>query len=219
VRLARPGDAPAGVVVEAPGLLLGHDMDGVRAELLELASSAAQQGFYETAQALRVQWTELQAARDDIVLVAVAGRVTVSLEPSGAALRVGEVLGLATSPGRASRHLGGGPALGLALSDWNGGAGSVEMLLQIQQATAAGQAPASAAEDVVHGLRTFHAGASTVVVQDGALTAGHLPIVTFYGDPGSRFWIAERGAGYFVLQLATPPAAAVEFGFEARPGS
>ena len=56
-----------------------------------------------------------------------------------------------------------------------------------------------------------------MVVYDSDLAPASHTVVSFYGDPGSRSWIAERGAGYIVVELAEPALADVEFGYQAAP--
>ncbi len=223
VRRARNGDglAPVGIVTDAPGLLLGEALEGVQPELLALADAAAQAEDHDLARSLRRQWTEAQLKRTDRVFVAVAGRVKLHVDSSSAAWQLGDVVGVGYQPGSALRHTGHGARLGLALQPWTGGQEAVEVLLQISPVAEATSAatPADplkfAGTQSVRGTGTIPAGADRVVVRDAALTAMHLPVVTFYGDPGSRFWISERGPGLFEVRLAQPVASEVSFGFEA----
>jgi hypothetical protein len=60
-------------------------------------------------------------------------------------------------------------------------------------------------------------GALQAIIQHPLATPDSLPIVTFYDDPGSRAWVMERGQGYFVIALAEPAPAEVQFGFSLSP--
>ncbi|HTE05167.1 MAG TPA: hypothetical protein VK824_03145, partial [Planctomycetota bacterium] len=218
VHRASDTELPVGVVTDAPGLLLGEDMSGVRPELLEQADAAARREQPDLAQALRQEWSTAQRARTDRVFVAVAGRVLLRVDPASAAVKSGDRLSVGRQPGKALRGAQGGAGLGIALGEWSGGDAPLAVLLAVSSAEAGagiGRAPQASSHDAVWGSGSVPAGSDSAIVRDEALTAAHLPVVTFYGDPGSRFWIAERGAGYFVLRLAEPAAAGVSFGFEA----
>ena len=114
--------------------------------------------------------------------------------------QTGDRLGLGAGTGRAARHQGVGPVVGIALEDWDGLADSIVAFVDI----AHDAGPAT-------GQGAFLAGLMTAVVEVPGVTAGSLPMVTFLGDPGSRYWISERGEGYFAVSLALPAPTELTF--------
>jgi hypothetical protein len=217
VRRAAAGDAaaPVGIVTDQPGLLLGEAFRGVRPELLDRADEAARLEQHELAAALREEWLAAQRERTDRVFVAVAGRARVRVDAASAALDAGDLLSAGHQAGRAMRRAAGAASLGVALEAWAGGEDTVAVMLQAGPPAAAASGKPDSAAASVWGSGIVPAGALSVVVQHAALTARHLPVVTFYADPGSRFWISERGPGQFVLQLAQPVGADTSFAYEA----
>jgi len=210
-RTAPHGPAPFGVVVEEAGLVLGAPMDGVSPELLAQATVAGWSGNYALQAALGAQW---QAAQDaaGIVHVAVAGVALVNVADSGPAPMLGDGVGPATQPGHVQRQPSG-PTFGVALANSTAG-GQVLALIRPQQD--AGQAAATKAPPSGKGV--VSKGATRIFVKHAALGAEQDPIVTFYGDPGSRSWVESKGAGWFVLRLAEPAPAEVSFGWQALGG-
>jgi hypothetical protein len=69
------------------------------------------------------------------------------------------------------------------------------------------------------GSASMAAGERRLIVRDARLVAGSQPVITFYGDPGSRSWIAESGPGYFVVELVEPAPADVSFRYLVMEGA
>lgn len=206
-----------GIVSTAPGVALsdGSHMDGLRPELLAAAQEADLHGQVELAESLRQEWIGIEAARDDFVYVALAGRVPVQADLSGGLIVAGDALGLGRRPGSVAKHTGSGPVLGMALEAWDGATDTLIAFVKLE--TGAARSPAQGLALSTAGEGRLLAGQTRVIVRDDALSAASLSVVSFYGDPGSRSWIAERGQGYFVLELAQPATADVSFGYQTAP--
>ncbi len=200
-----------GIVSTAPGVKLSdtRPLLGLNPELLMASRQAIAAGNIALGRALRQQWVGLEEAARDQVFVALAGRVPVSIDPASASIRAGDALGLGVTPGTAARHGGRGPVIGLALEDWEGSA-SIMVFVKLETGT-------TSAPPALVGSSVVRAGEDEVVVKNSILRSDSLPTITFYGDPGSYSWIADRGEGYFVLKLAQPVANAVSFGYQVTP--
>jgi hypothetical protein len=243
VQLARRGSAEAllGVISSRPGITLGAgEVEGRMPELLAAAQAAERSGQPDVAAVLRGQWSTVEAARTDRVLVALAGRVPVQVDLSGGAIAPGDRLGMGAAPGVAARFTGSGPVVAIALEAWDGvgsgarsatsaaGEGMVLAFVKLEGAPMAGASSGAASatwagEPAAHaagaaaiigtGSGTVARGATLVHVPAPGMAPDALPHVTLYGDPGARWWIAARGEGFFTLSLAQPAAADTPFGF------
>jgi hypothetical protein len=207
VRASQQGLAPIGVVVEKGGLTLGMDMDGVAPELLAQADAAGWAGDIPKQQALMAQWHAAQEQGHEVA-VAFAGIASVTLSASGPHPALGDELGVSSQSGLAQCQTEDGPVLGVALADWDG-SGSVLALIRPRAA----DKTASAAEQA-SGTGLLPKGALQVQVHDSGLLPDQHPLITFYGDPGSRSWIEAKGVGWFTLRLAEPAPADVSFGWQ-----
>lgn len=208
VRASAHGGLPAiGVVVQDAGLTLGDDMDGVASWLIQAANEAGWNGDTELQQQLMEQWAAAQE-QSNVVAVAVAGIVTVNLAAGAPAPALGDGLMVAHQVGLAQRQVGAAPAFALAMAD-GAGAGSVPALLQPGQASAS-----KAASSGLSGTGLLSQASQQVTVTSPGLRADSNPLVTFYGDPGSRSWVSARGVGWFTLSLAEPAPADVRFGWQ-----
>jgi len=206
-----------GIVSTAPGMKLADDsvMNGLQPQLLAASREAFVRGDVATAASMRDEWIALEAARTDHVYVALAGRVPVKVDGSGGMIAAGDAIGLGSLPGSAAKHTGSGPVLGIALENWDGYSETLVAFVKLE--TGAARAPIQGKTLVASGSAMIRAGQSSVVVYDSDLAPSSLTVVSFYGDPGSRSWIAERGAGYIVVELAEPAIADVQFGYQAAP--
>lgn len=215
---ARQGSAGVlGIVSTAPGLKLADDsvMNGLQPQLLAASREAFVRGDTASAAALREEWIALESARKDHVYVALVGRVPVKVDGSGGMIAAGDAIGLGSLPGSAAKHNGAGPVLGIALEAWDGYSDTIVVFVKLE--TGAARAPIQGKTLVASGSAMIRAGETSVVVYDSDLAPASHTVVSFYGDPGSRSWIAERGAGYIVVALAEPALADVEFGYQAAP--
>jgi hypothetical protein len=203
-----PHGQPFGVIVEGGGLVLGAALGGVSPELLQAATQAGWSGDFATQALLLAQWMAAQEAAD-FVRVAVGGVAMVKLADSGPAPALGEGVGPAPQAGKGMRQLSG-PTVGVALA--NGAPGGQVLALIRPQAAPGGSELAASAPG---GSGALAQGATSVLVQAAGFGAADNPVVTFYGDPGSRSWVEQKGEGWFVLRLAEPAPAAVSFGWTA----
>jgi hypothetical protein len=208
---ATQGSAVLGIVSTRPGLRLsdGRPLLGQQPELLVASRHAMAAGQLDLARSLRQQWMAIEETVDDRVDVALAGRVPVAIDPTSAPIRAGDLLGLGQQPGLAARHLGTGPVVGTALEDWNGAA-TLVAFVRLESGVSTGPV-------TVSGQAQWPVGKSQVLVEDPAITPDSVVTVSFYGDPGSRSWVSQRGDGFFVLDLAAPAPATISFGYRAGP--
>jgi hypothetical protein len=209
VRANAHGGLPAfGVVVEEAGVVLGEDMDGVAPWLIEAANQAGWAGNAGLQEQLMEQWV---AAQDDSnrVMVAIAGIVPVKLAAGAPAPALGDGLMVAHLEGLAQRQVGVTPAFAMAMAD---GAGATSVPALLQPAAGAGS---EAAVTAPSGTGLVPQASLQVTVTAPGLRADSNPLVTFYGDPGSRSWVSARGDGWFTLRLAEPAPADVHFGWQA----
>ncbi len=204
---AQGGLSAIGVMVQEAGVTLGSDMDGVAAWLIQAANEAGWSGNEELKQQLMEQWAAAQDG-SDLVAVAVAGIVTVKLASNAPAPNLGDGLMVAPQAGLAQRQVGKASAFAVALAD-GAGVASVPALLQPGSGSS-GQAAVSAPS----GTGVMPHASLQVTIKAAGLRADMNPLVTFYGDPGSRSWIAARGDGWFTLRLAEPAPADVSFGWQ-----
>ncbi len=212
VRATNDGvSVPLGIVPERPGLVLGDEMNGGFPDLLAASDEAFEQERIDEGFALRKTWAELVAARNDRVLVSLSGRVPVRVDPASAPIAIGDRLGLGWEPGTAARHTGSGPVVGIAMAAWTGTTDRVMTFVNLEGG------PTASPGAAVSGSAVLDGGERQVFVSHPALTEDSLPVVTFYGDPGSRYWIGERGQGYFVLELAEVASGAADFGWWMTP--
>ncbi len=215
-----------GIVSTLPGALLGNgEVEGLHGEALRAAYALAAEKRFDLAEALEADWDRLEAARTDRVAVALSGRVPLRVDGSGGPIAPGDRLGLGAAPGVAARYDGSGPVVGVALEAWDGQSPALLAFVHLdwspdarwQPLTAGAQADAAAQTDQPQGPQSgtalFPAGYRELVVNAPGLTPASQPVVTFYGDAGSRTWIAERGEGYFVVALAEAASADVELGW------
>lgn len=209
----RNGGTALGIVSTQPAIKLAGDalMGGSRPELLEAARHAVARGDVEMARTLRQQWRQVEAARNDHVYVALAGRVPVKIDRTSGVILPGDALGLGNVPGTAAKHIGDGPVVGIALQGWMGQGDSIVAFVKLETGT-----PVTAAQGAATGRGVLPRGATSVIVQDDSITVDALPSVTFFGDAGSRHWISERGQGYFVLNLASAATKDVAFGYQVQ---
>ena len=217
VQLARRGVAELllGVVSTRPGVVLGNgEVEGAQPELLAAEELARADGNLALATALRSEWTAAQERRTDRVLVALAGRVPLRVEPSGGAIAPGDRLGLGLLPGAAARWNGAGPVVAIALEAWGSASADGETVLAFVSLERGAPATSSALQPAdVAGSGMILRGALQCVVEAPGATTQSQPMLTFYGDPGSRWWIAARGEGSFTIALAQPAAQDVGFGY------
>lgn len=213
---ATRGGTALGIVSTQPAVKLAGDalMGGAHPEMLVAARQATARGDVETAKNLRLQWRALEEARTDNVYVALAGRVPVKVDLSGGVIRPGDALGLGQTPGTAAKHTGQGPVLGIALEGWAGQGDTVVAFVKLETGT---PTTGTAQSAISTGRGTFPRGATSVIVQDDSVTPDSLPVVSFYGDAGSRSWISERGQGWFVLNLGAAATSDVPFGYQIAP--
>ncbi len=212
-------EAVIGIVTTDPGLVLGGSIKGSRPELLEASQAAFERGDESLAQQLRREWTATENSRIDQAAIALSGRVPVRIDPSSAPIASGEAIGLGYAPGLAARWDGSGPTIALALEDWDGRSDSVLAYVHLDLSPDASAATTSAPTQPVApatrgGTAVLRAGSQSVIVRDDAASADALPMVTFYGNPGSWHWIAERGDGYFVVELQEPATSDVTLGYQ-----
>lgn len=212
-----------GIVSTAPGALLGNgEVEGLHGDVLRAAYAMAAEKRFDLAETLEADWQRLEAARTDRVAVALSGRVPLRVDGSGGPIAPGDRLGLGAAPGLAARWAGSGPVVAIALEAWDGQAPALLAFVHLDwspdarwqpltagaqpgAAPAAGELPAAPS-----GTSFFPAGFRELVVHGAGLTAQSQPVVTFFGDAGSRSWISERGPGWFVVALERPAAAGVE---------
>jgi hypothetical protein len=227
VRAAQRGlfEGVLGIVSTAPGALLGNgEVEGLHGDVLRAAYAMAAEKRFDLAEALEADWDRREAARTDRVAVALSGRVPLRVDGSGGPIAPGDRLGLGAAPGVAARYAGSGPVLAIALEAWDGQAPALLAFVHLdwspdtrwQPLTAgaqAGAAAGSAAPQEQAGTALFPAGYRELVVSAPGLTPASQPIVTFYGDAGSRAWVSERGAGWFVVALEQSAVADVELGW------
>ncbi len=209
VRASAHGGLQAmGVVVQDAGVVLGEDMDGVAPWLIQAANQAGWEGNVALKEQLMEQWAAAQDA-SNLVTVAIAGIVTVKLSAAAPAPALGDGLMVAHQDGLAQRQVGVAPAFAMAMADGAGNA-SVAALLR-PGPSASGEAALAAPS----GTGLVPQASLQVTVSSPGLRADSNPLVTFYGDPGSRSWISARGDGWFTLRLAEPAPADVNFGWQA----
>jgi hypothetical protein len=209
VRASAHGGLQAlGVVVQDAGLVLGEDMDGVAPWLIQAANQAGWEGNVELKEQLMQQWADAQDG-SNLVTVAIAGIVTVKLSAAAPAPALGDGLMVAHQDGLAQRQVGVALAFAMAMAD-GAGSGSVPALLRPGPSTSG-----EAALVAPSGTGLVPQGSVQVTVTSPGLRSDMNPLVTFYGDPGSRSWIAARGDGWFTLRLAEPAPADVSFGWQA----
>ncbi len=228
VVLARRGVAEGvlGIVTSKPGLVLGAgEIEGLHRELVVAAEAARERGDFAAAQVAWDAFDLAESLRADRVAVALAGRVPVLVDGSGGTIAPGERLGLGSEPGRAARYSGTGPVVGIALEAWHGAKPAViafvhldwspDALYQPFTRETSGRAPAVLPSEgaAVAGSVVFAAGATELVVRHEAIRADAQPSVTFFGNPGSHWWVSQRGNGWFVLTLQLPAPADVEVGY------
>jgi len=231
VQLARRGVAEAllGVISTRPGMVLGNgDMNGNQPELLRAAELASLDGNDGLAAVLRSEWDAVQQRRTDRVLVALAGRVPLRVEPSGGVIAPGDRLGMGIVPGTAARWNGAGPVVAVALDAWSGAPSDGDTVLAFVSlerggpvssaatATATRDAPSNASAATLApltGSGTIPRGATQLVVPVAGMPAQGQPLVTLYGDPGGRWWIGAREAGRFTIVLAQPAPSDLDFGY------
>lgn len=206
---AQAGLEPVGVVVEDAGVVLGEDMDGQQPQLMQLANQAALLGDTALEQHWLAQWAAAQE-QADTVRVAIAGVVPVKISASSPLPQVGDLLVASPQAGQAQRQVVPSASFGVALAGWDG---SDTLPVLLRASVPFPGAPAAAAASGGSGL--VPAGAVQVQIKAPGLRAGANPVITFYGDPGSRSWIAARGEGWFTLQLAEPAPTDVSFGWQA----
>lgn len=207
-------DALVGVVTTRPGVVLGQDLEGERADLLEASERALAVGDVESATWLRRAWID---ANNDVrrrVAVALAGRVPVRIDPASPLLRPGDRVGLGSLPGTAALHDGHGPVLGLALGAWDGRSESIIVFLQ--PAPAQRTSLATSPETSPAGRGRLDAGARRVLVTHPGLSPESSPRLTFFGNPGGPWWVDARGPGWFEVALDAPAPEAVEFDWSTR---
>ncbi len=199
-----------GIVSTDPGLVLRMDgyMNGLQPELLTASNEAHAAGNFELAGMLRAEWNEVEANRNDSVNIALAGRVPVLVDMSGGTIQAGDALGLGNTPGTAARYTGVGPQIGIALESWFGNGDTVVAFVGSGGGGGVVSAPAA-----IGGSGFMPQGATQVVIENAGLRAESLPVVSFYGNPGSFYWVSERGDGYFVVNLADPAPEGLEFGY------
>jgi len=207
VRASLQGLPPIGVVVEEAGLTLGKDMDGVAPELIAAANAAGWAGDFAQQIELMQQWHAAQAQSNEVA-VAFAGVAKVALSAGSPQPELGDQIGLSGQAGLAACQTGAGPIIGVALTEGDGSGSVLALIRPLATVTpAAASAPTA-------GTGLVPEGALQVQVQDSRLLPDQHPLITFYGDPGSRSWIEARGAGWFTLRLAEPSSAAVSFGWQ-----
>lgn len=218
-----------GVVPTAPGILMGGgDVMGPQPELLRASFVAAEEGDVDLARELRAAWRVSVDSHDGRVAVALQGRVPVKLDLSGGVVQPGDRIGLGATPGRGARYTGYGPVLGLAMEAYTGGDAPIVVFLDRDLSPDASSAPLVSASEIAArlpvdassatlfaGRGSFPAGRTQVWVDDARLSSDSLPVVTFYGNPGSAFWVSQRVDGSFLLELAEPSAGPVPFGYTA----
>ncbi|MBM3984911.1 MAG: hypothetical protein FJ296_04350 [Planctomycetes bacterium] len=208
VRASAQGGLPAiGVVVEEAGFSLGEDMNGVAPWLIEAANEAGWAGNDELKKQLMEQWAAAQESNDRVA-VAIAGIVTVKLAAGAPAPALGDRLMVAHQQGLAQRQVGSSPSFAVAMAQ-GASAGSVPAMLQ---PGAGSQGKASV--DWLSGAGLVAQSSLQTTVMSPGLRADSNPLVTFYGDPGSRSWISARGDGWFTLSLAEPAPVDVRFGWQ-----
>ncbi len=216
VRAQKNGLLPIGVVVEGGGgLTLGVDMDGVAPDLLAQANAAGWTGDFALQTQLMEQWHDAQSHTDKVA-VAFAGVAAVKVSSTGPAPELGDELCISSQAGKVQCHTGKEPVVGIALEDSNG-SGSVLALVRPVGSKKSSDDDDDDDEEATQssGTGMLAMGATQVVVPAGGLQPDQHPLITFYGDAGSRSWIAAKGEGWFTLRLAEPAPADVHFGWQA----
>ncbi len=217
---ARPGLVPLGVVPTAPGLKLGGEMEGGFPELLGASDAAVAAGRREEGYALRQQWREMVKARNDRVLVSLAGRVPVKVDAGSSPIRRGDALGLSARAGYAALATEGGAVIGIALDEQKDGLGVIPCFV-VRGGWIAARAGANSAETGQRGTgaATAPAGERIVTVRDSRMRATSSLFLTFLGDPGSRWWIQRKDEGSFTLAFGEPSVDATRFEYLIESGS
>ena len=205
-----------GIVSTEPGLVLSDEgLGGLQPDLLAASEAAFLHGEQDLGVAFRQQWTAVQESRTDRAPVALAGRVPVRVDLSGGMIQAGDRLGLGASAGVAAKWLGVGPVVGVATEAWSGQGKTLVAVCHVEYEPDTTENLPVAGEPV-RGAGSVPGGVTSWVVWQDGVRFDSQPLVTLYGDAGSRHWISERGDGYFVLTFAEPTMGPVDFGFEAR---
>ena len=213
---AGDGLTVVGVVTEQAGMILGESMDRGFSDLIDQANAADVTGQDDLALQLRTDWLDAVASRKDRVLVALAGSVTVKLEVAGSSVHVGQPLMVGQVAGRAAVQAAGAPLVAVALENADPASDTMTVLLRLSggaelAGTTGGQVSSDA---LISGSGTIAKGTQHVIVNANGLTPDSQPVITFYGDPGSRSWVEHRAWGHFEIRLSEPAPADAMFSFQ-----
>lgn len=232
---AESGGDVVGIVVGQPGILVGGDLrTGVRVATSGRARVrvSSENGAIAIGDRLRVSETPGRAVRADasgyVIGRAVTafqgsgeGFVAVMIDPGHWTGPVGAVLqtpSAETAPQEAPSLMGSllNDRLRLIFGD-----GEIRGLLQISDdgtltvKTVAAQkfAVVRTDEGSTVGEGQIVTGSATATVQSSTIGRDSRVMVTFRGDPGSRWWLSEVGDGYFVVRTAEPAPNDVAFDY------